>query len=45
MVREEETDKDWSNKEQEEWLKITNFIPLNYSCIEYSNVIGQQQVF
>ena len=26
---EEETDKDQSNKEQEEWPEITNFIPLN----------------
>ena len=26
-------DKDWSNKEQEEWLTNTNFIPLNYRLV------------
>ena len=36
---EEETDKDRSNKEQEEWLKIANFILLHYRLVPPSSLV------
>ena len=35
---EEETDKDWSNKEQEEWLKI-HFILLHYRLVPPNSLV------